>query len=707
MTSRAIRALGDEVVEVRGPVMLDFETSGLYSDDGARVSTASIAFEANPEQAHLLRTLGFKVELESYVPIGPDDMGRQWNDPSLVAWCASIALPFDQGREGKPEGRGQTTLWDDAPNLGWADWQIFMIWLSSQELVFHNAKFDLDKAEVGVRQERWPGLACKGLDLERQFVWDTQLTCKILWPMGRDPKTKQLTTSLKPTCERYWGPSATVEAKAIKDYLKGSHLPPGRYDLIPWDILGPYADQDARLTWKLYWWQQQYLMFNPDADQLRESIQRAFTTMLTLRHMERRGVPYDSVASLAAAHELEQRAKVTTEKLKFYPATINAAKAYFFGGEEDWRKVTKRGSAGLELAPYETTPTGAPQMTAEIVERMVIGKVPGARDWADLQKINTAINMWYVGYADAIGADGRLRTNFRQNGTQSTRFSVERVNLQAIPHDYRLEGFEILDGIPTPRALIASAVAKFMPGWSIWELDLAQAELRVAAMWAGCTKMIDAITEGRDLHGETASELFDVDSSHPEWPHFRQIGKRGNFTLCFGAGAKTFQGMVAKETGRILEIEESADIVDRWNGIYPEYRWAIRRHSNRVESRIRSKGYGWVTLANGEKRYFTANEDTHKAFNQRVQGSLAQFAIDWMNQTEERLQASDVQARADQDGIGGAGLLLVIHDSQVLLLPDSEGEDIANVCRTMGEELWADWFPDVPGAIDMKKWSAK
>jgi DNA polymerase I-like protein with 3'-5' exonuclease and polymerase domains len=283
---------------------------------------------------------------------------------------------------------------------------------------------------------------------------------------------------------------------------------------------------------------------------------------------------------------------------------------------------------------------------------------------------------------------------------------VERVNLQAIPHDYRLEGFEALEGLPTPRALIASAVAKDMPGWSVWELDLAQAELRVAAMWAKCERMLDAIRDGRDLHGETASELFGVQPGEPGWGFFRQVGKRGNFTLCFGAGPRTFRAMVAKETGKVYTLGESAYIVDGWNDLYPEYRRTIRKHSNRVESRIGAHGYGWVTLANGAKRWWHPSEGTHKAFNQRVQGSLAQYAVDWMNKTEQHLGATNIQKRADADGIGGAGLLLVIHDSQVLLLPDDVGEALAGNCKILGKQLWESWFPDVPGDIDIKQWKA-
>src|SRR5690625_7075201 len=105
-----------------------------------------------------------------------------------------------------------------------------------------------------------------------------------------------------------------------------------------------------------------------------------------------------------------------------------------------------------------------------------------------------------------VGDDGRLRGNVRQNGTVSGRFSISRVQLQSIPHDFRLDGFEVLEGIPTPRGMIGAGV---QPGYKLWELDLANAELRVAAMMAKCTRMLDLIHQGKDLHRseEHTSEL--------------------------------------------------------------------------------------------------------------------------------------------------------------------------------------------------------
>jgi hypothetical protein len=288
---------------------------------------------------------------------------------------------------------------------------------------------------------------------------------------------------------------------------------------------------------------------------------------------------------------------------------------------------------------------------------------------------------------------------FRVTGTVSTRFSAERVNLQATPQDYRLSEVPILDGIPTPRDLMNVATQRLEMGgvrWKQVELDLQQAELRVGAMFAHDDKMLQMIKDGTDLHTYTTLNLFpDVDPDDPLFgSKYRQVGKRGNFSLGFGSGWDTFQKMISKETGIILPEVESRRIVRVWNDLFPPWKKAIDRHSRKVAIRQARYKMGWVDLYNGERRWFHKLEETHKAFNQRVQASLAQFGMDWLYLTDTYLRGQGLDEY-------NAGLVLTIHDSQKLLVPDNaEGDAMVKICADFGNQLWKDTFPDVPGGVD-------
>lgn len=185
-------------------VAVDTETSGSHPDDGARLSIVSVAWLDEQDQ------------IQAY------------------------AFPFHQGSVGKP-GHVPSLFDDDdsALNLPESEWHCLMQWLCSQRLIWHNAKFDLAILRAGVRG--WAGY-----DLLEQTVWDTMVVQKEITPT--------LTIALKETGERYGlaGGKERDHEKRVKGWLKKNRKPAGRYDLVPWVLLGPYASLDAYLTLALY-----------------------------------------------------------------------------------------------------------------------------------------------------------------------------------------------------------------------------------------------------------------------------------------------------------------------------------------------------------------------------------------------------------------------------------------------------------------------
>lgn len=684
------------------PVAWDTETNTLFVDDGARVSTASVGW----------------IEMENPSSV---EGGR------LV--IRYVAWPFAQGRVGKAEDDGVRDLFYTGDmNLPPREWVALMNWLARAPwgLIGHNAKFDLHVTREGVLAR--PKLEGKGsiwqaqkrgyagVDLVKQVVWDTMLAAKELYPRE--------SAALKPTSVRLGldpdGGDEDAEQKALKPYLGPKTNP--RYDLVPIEVMNPYAAKDTGLTMALWWHQQCELAEGHNAHgrggwTARHWIEREVEVMKALYRMEQAGVPFDGWGAEHARIEVDRRIEAEQAKLPFL---VEQAKQFFFETNQDgvpvWVGTPGGGSIqGKGYPPYSvTTVKREPQMTAEVVAQMVQDEIPYAQGLQNINKLKTANKMWYVPYRAGLGADSRLRTSFRQasnargddGGTRSGRFSVERVNLQAIPHDYRLSEFEIMEGIATPRQLIGQAAAR-LPGWELWETDLAQAELRVAAMWAGCQKMLDAIERGEDLHGNTTTELFHIESDDRTWGQMRQVAKRGNFSLIFGSGWLTFQRMVKKETGVALTDWEAKRIVADWNTLYPEFRRAIEQHSRQVEK------VQHVTLANGRARWFTSYEDRHKAFNQRVQASLAEYGKEWILSTERLLEPMHLAQRGLDEGVGRGGLLLVIHDSQVLLLPEAGRADqadqvapeaIMEQIRLNGVQLWHEMFPGVSGDAEAKRW---
>lgn len=663
-------------------IALDTEDSGLFPDDGARVSTVSVAWHTDDVEACGCGYCGFCVRG------GPVVVGS--------------AFPFAHGVEAQPWFNGAFTLFggDEELNLPAHEWRALFNWISvfGLRIVEHNAQYD--KIMMGAGLPDWCPAGPLKMDIDKHVQWDSLLACKNLWP-----------TELKglgPTMTRL--KLGTKLGDPVKDWIrknKARYVKMGYpswasgYDLVPWLLMSEYATEDAIGTRKLL--DVQLAMFQDGYGDWTEFSGKQMDIMKLFVRMERRGMPFPREYSAGFVGVLEKKQNATGKALPFTP-TPTAAKNFFFS--ED---ISARGVKGLGLIPTKLGKDkadgspGGPSLDAEVLSDLATDDVPYAKDWKLYTDLGRLASMYYGGYADKTGADGRLRARIRQlreetktSDGMADRFSIERVNLQAMPHDGKLAvALEGLD-VPSVRGLIAYEVAKNYPGWELWEFDLSQAELRVGALLSECGKMLDAFANGKDVHQMTA-DLIRV----PRNP----VAKSSNFLLIFDGGWNTFRSQVKKQTlGRpegpvILTPREAKEIVYPWKRTYPQFKLMADRwedFANRT---------GYVPLANGQLRWFTAREDKRKAWNQRVQGSIAQFFQEWLLMVEEICEAAGVMKRAEVEGIGGAGPLMTVHDSIITLLPAGQVAQIGAEIKAAAVKLWDDMFPGVPGDVDAKQFS--
>lgn len=651
-TSHRVTLLPSELPgNLTTPVAFDFETSALYTDEGG-ISTASVAwFEDNiMDEAHI----------------------------------RTAAFPFAQGEEGKPDWNGQGALFGDAReiNLPLEEWQALTAWLAKHQLIAHNAQFDLVMARGGIMQYRWGD--GHGVDLTPNLYWDTMLANYVLWP--RHP------LALKDTADRLWpGEGQKDSQDRLKQHLKNQKKKRGntggvRYDLANWEVMEQYADDDAHKALRLFLVQRaefggpthpQYLHFR--------TVLLAVLDLLVKE--EGRGMPYAVDASRKAAQRVQKAREELGKKLPFEP-TGDHAKQYFYG---DPSHVNRRGHASLGLIPaYRSEKTGEPSLNSEALRELVEDGTPWAKEWEIYTLLTRAQSMYYDGWADKCGPDNRIRARIRQVGTVSSRFSIERANLQAMPHDGKLSGLSFvgLDNLPTPRQLIRQQVVDTMPGWVLMEYDLSQAELRLGALLSGCKKMLEAYFDDVDLHQFTADQIGSP----------RQVGKVANLSLEYGAGPTTLGNMMTKMTGGKIKMQpwELKQVHAAFHQTYPELNQAIAKWDT-FASRNR-----YVPLIGGQKRYIRPGEDTRLGWNQHCQGSLGQYMLHWLLEGEGICHRLGIHKRAAHDGIGGAGLLMQVHDSLIFLLPRDIEEEFSHLVKKQGVDLWRDFFGYIGKGVPMK-----
>lgn len=571
-----------------------------------------------------------------------------------LAWdTGSVALPFDQGFSDKVPLLGyEPSLFDiEPPNLGIEDWEWLLEWMSQQWLIGHNLKFDLMMMAAGTR--KWAGR-----DLSDRAIHDTQLAASILWPND--------SIRLKEIAGRMWGEHERQAELAMKSWLKKKKGK--RYDYAPWDIMEPYARIDAELTWRLFLETSELI----EQGEIDPAVWNTEMQLLrVLFQMEQRGVGFDTMAAWDAADQLLEMQKEVEAVIPFRPLTDRGASKYFFQAR----------------TPIKTTPTGQVAMDKDVVRQLVDEAAPGAEAWHLWNQIDTALSMWYQGWSNMVGPDERLRPVFHQmksesddgrvRGTITGRLAIERVQLMAIPHEYRLSWMPV-----HVRRVRSFFYAK--RGCALYELDMSQAEMRVAAGVAQCKSLIEGFERGEDAHDATTRIVFGMDTDHPEWNTHRQLSKRLNFGMLYGAGIAKLAETIRLETG----IEASEADVKEWRQMYKNAMPEIIRASNNAQNLAETQR--WLPLKSGRIRHFRPDEFTHKAFNAVIQGNVA-----------EMMKIIMVGVEKQWPGM----LLLQIHDSIVLEVPDDRADVVLDIADYMAS-VFADAF-GLPFKTDYKKWGDK
>lgn len=542
---------------------------------------------------------------------------------------------FDQGPGSHKEGGSQPKLFDvDHLECNRPPWEFAELveWLSHQWLIMHNAKFDLAMLRAGSRGE-YNGAAweTRGVDLTERLVWDTMLGQRVAEPLEQ--------MGLKPTAARLWG-ETNDEQRALKPWLpRGMAY---RYDLVPWDVMEPYLWKDIELTMRLYERQE---AFSREGGLNGELLLREVDLCKVLTGMERRGVGVNTAEALEAKGQLDDLMADLKAAMPF-DVTPAKAKAWFFGEQN--------------MLPH----CGPDNLRKCCVRELIAQGSTVAEQYELHEKLKTLRGRYYVAMTELPGEDGRLRTDFRQTGTVTGRLSSSRVNLQAIPHDGRFEGIDL----PPPRQLFTAK-----PGHVLVEMDLSQAELRVAAKLSGCKVLLDAYREGADVHQLTADNLGVS----------RPLGKRANFALLYQIGVSTFIGDLDKTVGIKLARHEGEAVVNGWRELYPE----IPEANRKAEAAMIQRGFVKI-LASGGRRFFGPTEHTYKAFNAVVQGNIAEQVKTMMITIDQRWPES---------------LLLQIHDSVIVELPEDSWEETAEEMRILWETMASLTF-DISMPVDMKRW---
>jgi DNA polymerase-1 len=255
---------------------------------------------------------------------------------------------------------------------------------------------------------------------------------------------------------------------------------------------------------------------------------------------------------------------------------------------------------------------------------------------------------------------GRVHTSFNQTVTATGRLSSSNPNLQNIP-------IRTKAGQRIREAFIAA------PNHTLLAADYSQIDLRVLAHYSRDEALVEAFVAGKDVHSQTAAEIFRV---HPSLitPQMRRVAKSINFGIVYGMSAFGLAGQLN------ISRKEAQTFISRYFDLYR----GVKRFMEEIIEQARRDGF--VTTLLHRRRILPDIQSSNKtvrefaeraALNTPIQGTAADIIKLATIRADRLLRERSLQSE----------LLLQIHDELIFEVPMDELQTAAKLVQEAMETV--------------------
>ena len=439
--------------------------------------------------------------------------------------------------------------------------------------------------------------ARNGIDVQG-VAFDTMLESYVLNSTGRH--------NMDDLAKRYLG-HQTISFEEIAGKGKNQLT----FNQIPLDQAAEYAAEDADVTMKLQQVLWEKLSKEPTLEKLFKEMELPLLGVLS--RMERRGVLIDSDALFLQSNEIANRLSELEEQ-----AYVLAGQPFNLASTKQLQEIL---FDKLGLPVIQKTPKGAPSTNEEVLEELAFShELPKVLvEHRGLSKLKST-------YTDKLPQmvnpqTGRVHTSYHQAVTATGRLSSSDPNLQNIP--IRNE-----EGRRIRQAFIARE------GFTVVAADYSQIELRIMAHLSQDQGLINAFTQGKDIHRSTAAEIFGV-AVDEVTSEQRRNAKAINFGLIYGMSAFG----LSRQLG--IGRADAQSYMDLYFKRYPGVQTFMH------DIREKAKAQGYVETLFGRRLYLpdinSSNGMRRKAaervaINAPMQGTAADIIKRAMIQLDQKLQ---------------------------------------------------------------------
>jgi DNA polymerase-1 len=254
----------------------------------------------------------------------------------------------------------------------------------------------------------------------------------------------------------------------------------------------------------------------------------------------------------------------------------------------------------------------------------------------------------------------RIHTTFNQDVAATGRLSSTDPNLQNIPIRTEL-------GRKIREAFIADGDKVLVSA------DYSQFELRLAAVLAGDTELINDFNGEVDIHTKTASEVYGIPMDDVTKDQ-RRAAKVINFGVLYGMSP---HGLAAN-TG--MSFVQAKEFIDQYFAL----RAPIRQFINDTLTKARTEGY--VETHYGRRR---PTPDIHSS-NFMVRSGAERAAANMPIQGTEADLMKLAMLKVDEELAGVGEQILQIHDSILVECPEENADKVADILKTTMEGIAPD-----------------
>lgn len=285
------------------------------------------------------------------------------------------------------------------------------------------------------------------------------------------------------------------------------------------------------------------------------------------------------------------------------------------------------------------------------------------------KRLKKRITTYGEGLKAKIQPNGRIYGNWRLIGTDTSRMSCNNPNLQGLPSQ-------------------AKQFVKAREGKTFIVADYSTIELRILAQITRDEKMVQAFTEGEDLHKKTAQGIFNLGSLEQVSKEERQIGKVVNFGLIYGMTSYGLQKRITAATGKSISLQQAASFRDNYFKFYPS---VLRYQDSMLKADV-------IQTLGG--RYWGADLKALK------KGSIARYNYPIQGTGAEGMK--NALALLLERKPNEWKLIAAIHDEIVLEVPTDQAELAKEVLQNAMQEGMQQLIPSIRIEIDINicdKWT--